>query len=341
MRCWQFLQSRTMPQQWQPLKIRESNKASRWPPCFGILLSKGIAKLTGFSKIMESISRRTMIPLVGTALSTTMSLHAQSSKLTARQVIERIQKNIGVPWREKTVDTFKTGDPDTPVTGIATSFMSTFDVLKRAAASGKNLVITHEPTFWNHEDKTSDFSNDPVFQAKHEFIEKNKIVIFRFHDHWHMRRPDGIQMGIIENLGWEKYRAGESTRQFVLPETTLSTLAKYLQQKTKARAVRIIGNPQLQIRNVSLEAGSTTLQGIIRPLQQSDVVIAGEVREWEGVEYIQDAITSGAKKALIILGHAPSEDPGMTYCAKWLKTFISEVPVEAVPAGDPFWTIHA
>ena len=28
----------------------------------------------------------------------------------------------------------------------------------------------------------------------------------------------------------------------------------------------------------------------------------------------------------------------MEYCARWLKTFITEVPIEFLPAGDPFWT---
>ena len=62
-------------------------------------------------------------------------LTAQTTGLTARQVIGRIQKNVGVPWRSETVDTFKAGDPDTPVTGIATTMMATYDVLERAAAA--------------------------------------------------------------------------------------------------------------------------------------------------------------------------------------------------------------
>ena len=44
---------------------------------------------------------------------------AQSGALTAGQVIERIQQNVGVPWRENTVDTVKAGNADTPVKGIA------------------------------------------------------------------------------------------------------------------------------------------------------------------------------------------------------------------------------
>src|SRR5437879_11912087 len=70
--------------------------------------------------------------------------------LTARDVVARIKQNIGVPWTEPTVDTFKDGDSTTLVTGIAVTMMATFDVLQRAAARGAKLVITHEPTFYNH-----------------------------------------------------------------------------------------------------------------------------------------------------------------------------------------------
>jgi hypothetical protein len=56
--------------------------------------------------------------------------------LTARDVALRIKQNIGVPWTEPTVDTFKDGDPATPVTGVAVTMMATFDVLQRAAAHG-------------------------------------------------------------------------------------------------------------------------------------------------------------------------------------------------------------
>ena len=59
--------------------------------------------------------------------------------------------------------------------------------------------------------------------------------------------------------------------------------------------------------------------------------------EWELVEYAQDAIAAGQKKALIVLGHVVSEQAGMKYCAEWLKGFIQEVPIEFVAAAEPFW----
>ena len=97
---------------------------------------------------------------------------AATAQITAQQVIERIQKNVGVPWRAQTVDTFKAGDPNTPFTGVAVTMMATLDVLQRAAAAGDNLVITHEPTFYSHEDVITDLekANDPVLAAKEAFI---------------------------------------------------------------------------------------------------------------------------------------------------------------------------
>ncbi len=258
-------------------------------------------------------------------------------RITARQTIERIQKNVGVAWREPTVDTFKAGDPDTPVEGIATSFMATLDVLKRSAAAGKNLVISHEPTFYNHEDETAKLSDDPVYRYKQEFIEKNHMVVWRFHDHWHARKPDAMLTGLAEVLGLAKYRADREGRMYAAPEAALAKVAEDFRRRLNVRAMRVVGNPEIEVRKIALNPGFTSLEGAIRLLREADVLVCGESREWEGVEYAQDAVAAGEKKGLILLGHAVSEDPGMKLCAQWLKTFIKEAPIEWIPAGEPFW----
>src|SRR5512135_244657 len=94
----------------------------------------------------KGYSRRNFFAAVSAAPAA--AVFAQSPGLTAGQVIERIQKNLGVPWRGGNTDTFKAGGPEASVKGIACTMMSTFDVLKRSAAAGRNMIITHEPTFW-------------------------------------------------------------------------------------------------------------------------------------------------------------------------------------------------
>src|SRR5271167_1200057 len=105
--------------------------------------------------------------LAPAAFFATLAAHAQ--QLTARQVVERIQQATGAQPPAQTVDTFKGGDPDEKVTGIVTTFLDTYAVLQKAAADGKNLIITHEPTFYNHTDDKSVLGNDPVQAQKEAF----------------------------------------------------------------------------------------------------------------------------------------------------------------------------
>jgi putative NIF3 family GTP cyclohydrolase 1 type 2 len=267
---------------------------------------------------------------------------AQEKQLTAREVIARIQQHVGVPWRVETVDTFKAGNPDTVVTGIAVTMMATMDVLQRAAASGYNLIITHEPTFYNHLDKFDELGekeNDPVLAAKLAFIAKHHLVVWRFHDHWHARQPDGIVAGMVRALGWEKYQDSKNGSLFSIPETTIEKLAAELKSKLSTHVMRVVAAPGLKVERLALVPGASGFAAETDALEMPgvDVLVTGEPREWETVEYVADAVTQGKRKGLIILGHIPSEQAGMEECTRWLKTFVSGVPIEFVPSADPFW----
>lgn len=266
---------------------------------------------------------------------------AQDPRPTAREVISEIQSHVGVPWHADTVDTFKAGDPDTRVTGIAVTMMATMDVLQRAAAKGLNLIITHEPTFYAHLDKPEGLDqNDPVWAEKRAFIEKHGLVVWRFHDHWHERTPDGIEAGVVKQLRWEKYQSPDNQFLFHLPDTTLRSLAAYVAEHLQSPVVRVVGDPQMPVRVVALSPGAAGFEHEMQALTRKDVdvLLVGETREWETVEYAADAVTEGKHKALIVIGHVPSEQPGMQECTAWLKTFVKSVPVEFVPAKQPFWT---
>jgi putative NIF3 family GTP cyclohydrolase 1 type 2 len=267
---------------------------------------------------------------------------AQDKRPTAREVVTAIQEHVGVPWNSDTVDTFKAGNSDSRVTGIAVTMMATLDVLQRAAARGQNLVITHEPTFYNHLDKPEGMDqNDSVWTAKRTFIEKHELVVWRFHDHWHMRKPDGILLGVVRALGWEKYQNPANQYLFTMPETTLEKLATEVADRLDTPVLRVVGNPEMKVTRVALSPGSSGFERETRALASDnvEVLLVGETREWETVEYAVDAVSAGMPKALIVIGHVPSEQPGMEECARWLKTFIKGVPIEFVPTRQPFWTV--
>jgi putative NIF3 family GTP cyclohydrolase 1 type 2 len=268
---------------------------------------------------------------------------AQQGRATARELVEEIKKQVGVEWKKDTVDTFKAGNPDTVVTGVAVTMMATMNVLERASAKGLNFVITHEPTFYAHLDTPEGIpESDPVWAEKRAFIEKHGLVVWRFHDHWHMRKPDGIEAGVVRVLGWEKFQRPDNQYLFVMPEITLKELAEQVSRKLDSSVVRVVGEPEMKITKLGLSPGAAGSQREIHALEQDDVqvLLVGETREWETVEYAADAVSEGRNKALIVLGHVPSEQPGMEECARWLKGFVKNLPVEFVPAKQPFWVVH-
>jgi len=293
--------------------------------------------LSNFCK--KSVVSFAIVTLLG-ALFVATPVFAQTNAPTARQIVKAIQDHIGIPWNADTVDTFKAGNPDTPVTGIAVTMMATMDVLERAAANHENLVITHEPTFYNHLDVPEGMAEaDPVWAEKRAFIEKHNMVVWRFHDHWHMRNPDGILAGMVHVLGWEKYQRKDFPYGFTLPDTTVQKLAQETATKLGSSVLRVVGNPDMKVTKIALSPGAAGFERETHALERDDVevLLLGETREWETVEYAADAVTEGKRKALIVIGHIPSEQAGMEECTRWLQTFVTNVKIEFVPAKQPFW----
>jgi putative NIF3 family GTP cyclohydrolase 1 type 2 len=304
---------------------------------------------------MRRLSRREFAVAVagGAAVGRAAGLLAQAQPngrspvlRSAADIIERIKKNIGVEWKADTVDGVKAGEAGTSVTGVVTTSMATLAVLQQAVSSAANFIITSEPTFFSRSDgrnaaaaiATAIGTADPVFTAKNDFINKNNLVIFRLSDHWRLRKPDPLAEGIASALGWKTYQSANDPLTFDIPALTLESLASRVKQGLHARGgIRVVGDPRARVTRVGLLPGTTPLQASLKTLPNVDVIVAGEVREWESVEYARDSVFSGQRKGLILVGRVASDEPGMDICAGWLKTFVTEVPVRHISAGDPYW----
>jgi putative NIF3 family GTP cyclohydrolase 1 type 2 len=151
-----------------------------------------------------------------------------------------------------------------------------------------------------------------------------------------MRNPDPFAQGFADTLGWSKL-AGDP-KNISIPETSLDLLVSHTKKVLQSRGgMRVVGDPQVRVRKIALLPGSTPLDAAITALPAVDAIIAGEVREWESVEYVRDTDDLGGKKALILTGRIVSEDPGMELCAQWLKKIVPEVASTWISAGDPYW----
>lgn len=262
-----------------------------------------------------------------------------NTPLTVGAVLDRIKEHVGVPWRTPTVDNLLSATPETPVRGVATTMMATFDVCKRAYAQGCNLIVTHETPFYLHQDKIDDIRNNPVLKAKQAWLAENNVALFHFHDHLHMMKPDGVAKGMVQQLGWESHVTDPDLKHLDFRGATLGQIAGEIATKLHAKTLRVVGDPSMTVHGVQTSWGYCSREGGIAILSDPsvEVLLCGETREWELVEYVQDAITAGQRKAMIVVGHVLSEQGGAIFAAEWLKGFVTEVPVRFVAAAEPFW----
>ncbi|WP_245889551.1 Nif3-like dinuclear metal center hexameric protein [Cecembia rubra] len=270
---------------------------------------------------------------------TLASIRLENKDLTIKEVIEILIKDIpGAPF-ERTVDQLRSGNMDQKVTGIVTTMFPTLDVIEQTAKIGANLIVAHETLYYNHQDDTDWLEEDEVFQLKKALIEKNQIAIWRFHDYWHRRRPDGIAEGNLKKLGWEKYYNPESPRLLNLPQPQpLRDILAHIKQQFEIPQVRLVGDLDQVCKSIYLAFGAIDSRMIIAAIQeyQPDLILSGETREWETVERVRDGRLLGKNTALMILGHELSEARGMEFAAEWIQEKIPNIKVSYIASGNPF-----
>lgn len=237
---------------------------------------------------------------------------------------------------DNTVDTLKSGKPETEVTGIVTTFNATQYVVERAIAMGANLLITHEGVFYSHHETNEFLKEDPVYLTKQSLIESSEMAIFRYHDYWHRHKPDGIMVGLLRELEWSAYVNEQQAAVTILtlPAMSVGETAEYIKRKLGISYVRVAGDLSLICRRVGILVGYRGGGMMAIPLFNNDnldLIIAGEGPEWETPEYVRDAVHQGRAKALIMLGHAESEAPGMKYLAEILAEKYPMIPSHFIP----------
>lgn len=257
---------------------------------------------------------------------------------TLTEIIELFDREAPGWDPAATVDTCKWGDPDAPVTAIAVTMMATPTVLERAHELGAQLVITHEPTFYDHLDGLVDELDDPVVAAKRKLLTRLGLTVWRCHDSIHKLSPDGITEGMIAALGWDEHRGGDRGNLFAAPAATLGELVAQVAERLGIAGLRWVGDPGLAVETVALSCGAAGWGSHRRLLRTPgvNVLICGEQREWETCEYVRDSNLLGEPCGLIVLGHVNSEEQGMLHLAGWLRARLPGIEVHPVPAGEPF-----
>lgn len=284
-----------------------------------------------------------------------------------REIIDKILEYHPKLIGYQGCDGYKCGDPEAECTGVAVALVPTADVIKRAHDKGCNLIVTHEPIFYQTPDFPEwkgDFENS-VYDDKQELIKNCGMTVWRDHDHMHAHQPDAIFSGVIKELGWEEYfvkpKKGELPCQFLfeMPETKIGDIAAHLKSKLGLNGLKYVGDLDKKVTKVALVGHLTPncfmpegigedgyyhdyAMEVMKGMEKQGVqlIIPGEIIEWTVVAYIRDAVAMGKNLACLNIGHYNLEELGMKDFADRIRELLTgcdNAPeVSYVPTEDGF-----
>ena len=255
--------------------------------------------------------------------------------MKAIELIEALKK--GGHAEAKTCDTVKSGDPEKELKKVGVTMFATVDTVKRAKEWGADMLIVHEPTYYDHFEELYD---TPVSLAKKKLINDTGMVVFRYHDYMHHRDVDQVPEGEVHYLGLkgrvEKTPYSASYVMTLDESITAYELAKRMEKDLNIAHVRIAGAMDKPATKLALCFG--TPSGVFELLcdESINIVMTGEACEWKLGEYARDAGALGMNKTLIVMGHIGSERDGMRLLAERLKEKYTAFETKYFECGEVY-----
>jgi putative NIF3 family GTP cyclohydrolase 1 type 2 len=290
-------------------------------------------------KFISTAAFGSAVLLASPLITSASNLLITAEPVTVGQIMDLFIKEVpGAPFPD-TVDTLKTGSRDTVVTGVVTTMFATIDVIRKAIALGANFIIAHEPTFYNHRDETKWLEKDDVYNYKADLLKKHNIAVWRNHDDIHSMRVDAVREALAGQLGWQQFGEAGQDIYNLNPALTLKALITHVKTKLNTPQVRYIGNLDQVCKKVLLFPGAAGGKSQIEAISktQPDVMLCGEISEWETAEYVRDATAKGKQLSLILMGHIASEEPGSEFMAHWLRDKFPAVKTTHIASGNSLY----
>lgn len=242
----------------------------------------------------------------------------------------------GDKWvdRRSTVDRIVVGDPNREVSRCLVTWMSGFPACREAAKRGVDLLITHEPTFWDPHDREPE--KNPTAAKKLAFIQDAGFAVMRIHDVWDRMPEVGVPSawGRFLELGDKPARTGNQGYQhlYEIEPTPLDTLAKRIAEKTATigeAAVQVVGDGQRPVSRIGVGAGCACDIPTSMALAADCTIVADDgATYWQHIQMAADH-----DHPIIRVNHGTSEEPGMVTLCDYINANLEGVAAEHLPHG--------
>lgn len=264
--------------------------------------------------------------------------------MTAQQISEALHALWPHCDPSKTVDRVIAGDPQREAKGVAVCWMPYSSTLREAAERGANIVVAHEPTFFDHFELRNQPGHPRMERAKDQklrLIDELGITILRCHDVWDAIPEVGTPFMWGPYLGLQKLVASQRyLHVYEIPETTALAFTQAIATRTAKAGqstLEFYGDPDRVITKVGIGTGCCSEAMALYDLGADLAVSVDDIaRAWIVGEYCND---SG--DPLIVVNHGVSEDCAMESLKDAVQNMIPGIPVFRIVQGASYREVHA
>jgi putative NIF3 family GTP cyclohydrolase 1 type 2 len=241
--------------------------------------------------------------------------------------------------KQKTVDRIIIGDPQKEINRTAVAWMATFDAVRFAVEKKYDLLVTHEPTFWEHQDEENGMHSSQTGREKKKFIENSGLVILRCHDTWDGFPDVGITSAWARFLGFTgkpaSVHADGYQRRYDISPVPLDEFARSMAEKTAKigePAVQVVGKASQIVSKIGIGTGCACDIKIFMAMGcDLSIVCDDGTCYWRDLQFARDA-----GHAVIRVNHGTSEEAGMITLAKYITDTCPGVKADYLPHGSCF-----
>ena len=241
---------------------------------------------------------------------------------------------------ENTVDRVIIGDPEKDVKRCLVTWMPGFSAVRHAVEESYDLLLCHEPTFWNH--KNDNPANNPYTQEKYTYIKNAGLTILRNHDCWD-RWPDiGIPFAWAQFLDFASAPAVLGNRDYQhrydIDPVSVESFARKVAQKCSQigePSVQVTGDLNKIVSKIGIGTGcACKIEDYMDMGCDCFVVCDDGSCYWSGIQMAEDM-----GYPVIRVNHGTSEEPGMVTLTRYINENL-DVRADHHPHGATFKLIE-
>jgi len=247
------------------------------------------------------------------------------------------------PWVDPvhTVDQILAGDGAKQIRTVGVAWMATIEDLRAAHVLGCDLLVSHEPLFWDHWGTNDRFKGVEPGLTKQRFLQETGMAVLRAHDSWDSWPEIGIRDSWARGLGLTHFVAQDETRWhavYAIEETSLKDFARYVASRISVLgedSVRVYGDPERVVSRPSLGVGCG---GPDKDMvdRGSDVLIVCDDGAWYWSTR-ERLVELGV--GVIVVEHGTSEMWGIENLARHLAGTFPELQVHYLDRHPRPWTM--